>query len=211
MAGGPLSPEFWGLNPDWSSGTPGDGGAVRPFGSTYVPTNRDVSRLRQQQQAFSNEVDRLDAENRWMAIPALAPVAAVAAAEGAAALAARFAKPIPPGPLVFSRRDFPTGNHYAAKFGKEVHKAFKAHVESKLGWKGEQKVYNEDGSRYVIPDATGPVRNAVREGARYQLELKPDSPKGHQRARAAIKRYEAITNNKTRAVFYDPKTGQWRD
>lgn len=211
MRSGPLSPQFWGLNPDWSSGPPGDGGAVKPFGATYVPENRDVSDLRRQQQAFSHEVDKLDAENRWMAAPALAPAAVVAAAEGAGVLAARLSRPIPPGPLVLRRKDFPSGNHYAAKFGKEVHKAFKATINGKPGWKGEQRVYSQDGSRYVVPDAIGPLRNLPKQGTRFQLELKPDSPGGRQRAREAVARYKAITKNRTRAVFYDPKTGQWRD
>lgn len=211
MRFGPLSPQFWGLNSDWSSGIPGDGGAVRPFGSTYVPQNRDVSVLRRQQQAFSREVDELDAENRWMAVPALAPVAAVAAAEGAGALAARLSRPIPPGPLVLRRKDFPSGDHYAAKFGKEVHKAFKAYVESKPGWVGEQRVYRKDGPGYVIPDARGPERGLPRPQTHYQLELKPNTPSGQKAAQAATRRYNAFDGSRTRAVFYDPKTGQWRD
>lgn len=212
---GPLSPNFWGLNPDWSAGAPGDGGTVRPFGSTYVPANRDVADLRQQQEEFSREVDRLDAENRWMAVPALAPVVAVAAAEGLGALAAqyaaRFGRPIPPGPLVLTKKDFPKGNHWAAINGKKVHKAFNDFVRGKDGWLGEQRVYNKDKTRYVIPDARGPARNLPEPDTHYQLELKPDTPSGRKAARAAVKRYEDFTESKTRAVFYDPKTGQWRD
>ncbi|MDB5461251.1 MAG: hypothetical protein JWO72_2992 [Caulobacteraceae bacterium] len=42
-------------------------------------------------------------------------------------------------------------------------------------------------------------------GKRYYLELKPDTPSGRAAAARAVKRYQGLTDDKVRGVFYDPK------
>jgi hypothetical protein len=201
---GPLSPEFWGLNPLVRRNV--RRGRRQPtVGTQYVPQQRDLTDLRRQQQAFSKVLDRLDEENRWMAIPALAPVAAVAAGEGAVLLAARLARPLPGGPLVLTRRDFPTGGHYAARAGQRAHAALKARVQAKPGWIPEGRVPRQaPSSGYVRPDVQGPIRPS-RPDKRFQMELKPNTPSGQKAARAQVRRYFDETRRKTRAIFHDPE------
>jgi hypothetical protein len=47
--------------------------------------------------------------------------------------------------------------------------------------------------------------SAENPGKRYDLELKPNTPGGRAAAARAVKRYQRRTDNKERAVFYDPK------
>jgi hypothetical protein len=65
--------------------------AAVDYGQFPAPWRNDLEDLRRQQVAFRKTTEGLDRRNSWMAIPALAPVAAVVAAETAAMLAARAA------------------------------------------------------------------------------------------------------------------------
>lgn len=62
----------------------------------------------------------------------------------------------------------------------------------------------KDGRTYR-PDVAAPARNPEEPDARYQMELKPDTPTGRRAAKRVVKRYEQQTGNKTRPVYYDPK------
>jgi hypothetical protein len=127
-------------------------------------------------------------------------------AEIAGALAARYAAPAVAGGALVLRRAFDPrrgGDTLAAQAGRRAHQAFKAKVDAKPGWKAEQNIPTPNG--VVRPDARGPVRNAVKPDNRYQLELKPDTITGRRAGEKAVGRYTRETNNKTRAVYYDPK------
>ncbi len=63
----------------------------------------DLTEFRRHQEAFRQEVRRVGRENRWMAVPALAPVVVGLGLGGAGAMAARAAAAAPkPGPLVLT-------------------------------------------------------------------------------------------------------------
>ena len=66
----------------------------------------EMAKLRREQAAFKEVVREESRRNSWMAIPALAPAAAVLAAEGAGLLAARIAGPqVARAPLSFLERE----------------------------------------------------------------------------------------------------------
>lgn len=77
-------------------------GALR----TPAPSDQELAELRRQQAAFGDTTGKVDRQNSWLAIPALAPAAAVFGLEGAAALAGRAlgAEGIE-GPLNFVNRE----------------------------------------------------------------------------------------------------------
>ena len=54
-----------------------------------APSDRELAELRTQQAAFADATRKVDLQNSWLAIPALAPVAAAFGLEGAAAIAGR--------------------------------------------------------------------------------------------------------------------------
>ena len=84
-------------------------GQAGPTGATYgqlhAPPPTDLDELRRQQHAFKQAREELEGRNWWMAVPALAPAAAVLGLEGAAAIAARFAPGIPSAPLALRGRE----------------------------------------------------------------------------------------------------------
>ena len=87
-------------------------GQAGPTGATYgqrhAPPPTDLDELRRQQHAFKQAREELEGRNWWMAVPALAPAAAVLGLEGAAAIAARFAAAGAAGsqgPLVLLERE----------------------------------------------------------------------------------------------------------
>jgi len=59
------------------------------YGNLYAPPPDDLAELRRQQAEFARTTREIDKQNSWLAIPALAPVAAVFGLEGAAAIAGR--------------------------------------------------------------------------------------------------------------------------
>ena len=63
--------------------------ASASYGRLQAPPQGDIAELRRQQAQFAQTTRDLDRQNSWMAIPALAPAAAVIGLEGAGMLAAR--------------------------------------------------------------------------------------------------------------------------
>lgn len=58
---------------------------------------------------------------------------------------------------------------------------------------------------FLKPDASAPACNPVLPRERYQMELKPDTPSGRAAAARAVRKYEELTGNKTRAIYYKRK------
>jgi hypothetical protein len=162
---------------------------------------QSLEELRRQQAAFRKVREDLDRENWWMAIPALAPAAAVLSAEAAAAIAGRLAAPLAAGPLALTKRDpVPkVGDHWGTRKGRRAHKALEERLEQKEGWKYEPRY---PGAR---PDVGAPARNPAKPGERYLMELKPNTPSGQRAGAKQIKRYKEQTGNKGRVIYYDPK------
>lgn len=76
------------------------------YGSLYAPPPEDLADLRRQQAEFGEVRRKIDLQNSWMAVPALAPVVVPLLAEGAGFLAARVAaSPVRNAPLSFAERE----------------------------------------------------------------------------------------------------------
>lgn len=75
------------------------------YGQLRSPPRTDLDELRLQQETFRQTREKLDERNWWMAVPALAPGAAVLGLEGGAAIAARFAPALPTTPLLLRGRE----------------------------------------------------------------------------------------------------------
>lgn len=188
------------------SATPHPNGGTS-YGNLYAPPPDDLAELRRRQAEFERERRAISKENSWMAMPALAPAAAVLGLETGAAIAARFAPPvIARGPLVFTERMpyLRVGDNWATRAGRRAHAAFRARVEAKPGWEAERAVNARSGG-IVRPDARTPVRNPAKPDQRFEIDLKPDTPSGRRAGARAVKKYEAETGNKARAVYYNPK------
>jgi hypothetical protein len=167
------------------------------FGLLGPLPREDLTELRRQQVDFHNTVAALDRENSWLAVPALAPAAAVLGLQGAGLLAGRLlARQTASLPLNFLEREalIRGGNTYAARIGQMAHNALRDRLKQKPGWEYEQR--HAAGLSYVKPDVTTP-RNRL-------MELKPNTVSGRQAAEAAVKRYKALTKQRTRAIYYDP-------
>lgn len=170
----------------------------------------DLGELRRQQAAFQGERNAFDQKYGWMSAPALAPEMVFAGAEVVGALAAlraaRQGAPQAPKLLNFLNREpnLRNGDTYAAQLGRRAHLELKRKVDLKPGWDYEPPIRTPDG-RLLKPDVRGPVRNWGPKPKQYQMEMKPDTPSGRKAAAAAVRKYEAGTENKTRAIYYDPK------
>ena len=174
----------------------------------YRGSDADIAELRRQQAEFKKTERAISRDNAWMAIPALAPVAAVAGLEGAAYVAGRLAPVVArQAPLVLERADpyLRVGDNWATRAGRRAHAALKERVAQKPGWKSEPKVELEDG-RILRPDVRTPprVRAPGEEPQPFQMELKPNTPAGRAAGGRALKKYEA-TGVKTRVIYYNPK------
>ena len=185
----------------------GDGGGAR-YGNLHAPPPENLAELRRQQAALKRTTREISRQNSWMAIPALAPAAAVLGVEAAAALAARFAAPaVARAPLVLTERMpyLRVGDNWATRAGRRVHTALRQRVAQKPGWEPEPTVRLVDG-RLVRPDVRTParVRSAGREPEPFQMELKPNTPSGRRAGARALKKYQE-TGVKTRLIFYDQK------
>jgi len=168
---------------------------------------RAQEELRRQQAQFAQIRRELDLRNSWMAIPALAPAAAVLGVEAAAALAAGVTPALSAGALVLTKKMpyLRVGDFWGTRGGRLAHRDLAVRVRSKPGWKSEETIRTESG--VVRPDVTGPVRHwkPDKPGMRFQMELKPNTPSGRRAAAKAVEKYEKATGRKTRAIFYDPK------
>lgn len=82
-------------------------GAVAPLADRmYRGSDTDIADLRKQQAAFKKTERAISRDNAWMAVPALAPVVAVAGLEGAAYIAGRLAPAVArEAPLVLQGAD----------------------------------------------------------------------------------------------------------
>jgi hypothetical protein len=182
---------------------------VRPLADRmYRPPADDIAELRRQQAAFQKTKRSISDENAWMAVPALAPVAAVVGLEAAGALATRLApEVIKRAPFQFVARDpyLRVGDNWATRAGRRAHEALKQRVAQKPNWDPAPKAPTKDG-RLLRPDVGTPprVRKPGADPEPFHLELKPNTPSGRAAAVRALKKYEA-TGKKTRAIFYDPK------
>jgi hypothetical protein len=176
------------------------------YGNLYspAPTPDELDELRRQQAEFDQVARQIDIQNSWMAVPSLAPIAAVFGLETAAAVAARFApKVVPRGPLVFPKRDLRGGDFWATRIGREADKLYKEMARAKNGWTPEPRVRDPDG-KLLKPDLGTPPRTPDPKVRNY-IEVKPNTPSGRAAAARQIKKYEEATGRKVRALFYDPK------
>ena len=174
----------------------------------YRPSESDVAELRRQQAAFKKTERAISRENSWMAVPALAPAAAVFGLEAAGMVAARLAPAVAPYTPVVRENFLPylrVGDNWATRAGRRAHADLKMRVERKPNWESEPDVELPNG-RILRPDVRTPprVRVAGKDPVPYQMELKPNTPSGRRAALRAVKKYEA-TGVKTRPIYYDPK------
>lgn len=174
----------------------------------YQAPADEMAELCRQQAEFAKNQRVIDRENNWMAIPALAPAAAVLALEGGAALAARLAGPqIERAPLQFVKKDphLRVGDNWATRAGRRAHQALRERLEQKPGWDYEPNMTGS-GGRTLKPDVGAPVRNRnpLNPESRYQMELKPNTRSGRRAGARQAKRYQDETGNKTRPIYYNP-------
>lgn len=175
----------------------------------YRPDAASMAKLRAEQARFGDVKNKLERENAWLAVPALAPIAVVAGLELAALSAARAANAVvkrPPHDFTAREPLRRGGDSHAARRGRRFHAELRRRVEQKLDWESEPSVPHENGGT-VKPDLRTPARVRPKGGAprHYQMELKPDTPSGRKAAARALRKYKG-TGVKTRAIFYDPKS-----
>jgi hypothetical protein len=176
------------------------------YGALQAPPSGDMDDLRRQQVEFRNARDAASRQNRWMAAPALAPVALATGLALGAGLSARYAsrviptRPQPPPALRPTRG----GDSEAARLGRQIHRAMEARVNSKPGWQAE-KLIDIKGVR-IRPDIQAPPRATSKTDGGYIMELKPNTPSGRRAAQGSVERYQRLTQRKTRAIFYGPKS-----
>jgi hypothetical protein len=184
-------------------------GAVTPLAARmYRPPAEDVAELRRQQAEFKKIEHAISRENAWMAVPALAPAAAILGLEAAGMIAGRMAPAaIQRAPLQLVQRDphLRVGDNWATRAGRRAHAELRERVAQKPGWKSEPGVTTREG-RLLRPDVQTPprLRAPGKEPEPFQMELKPNTPSGHRAGARAVKKYEG-TGVKTRPIFYDPK------
>ena len=188
---------------------PAQRAAVAPLADRmYRGSDADIAELRRQQAEFKKAERAISRDNAWMAVPALAPVAAVMGLEGAAYIAGRLAPALAQrAPLMLERADpyLRVGDNWATRAGRRAHAALKERVAQKPGWDPEPTVRLDNG-RILRPDVRTPprVRTPGEPPKPFQMELKPNTPSGRAAAIRSVRKYEA-TNVKTRPIFYDAK------
>jgi hypothetical protein len=78
-------------------------------------------------------------------------------------------------------------------------------LKEEQGWAAEKAVQLKDGT-YIRPDSMTPVRTAVKTAQdvekRYYIGLKPDTPSGRLAGAREVRKYEKITGNKARIIYY---------
>ncbi|WP_394761825.1 hypothetical protein [Phenylobacterium sp.] len=172
-----------------------------------APSDQELAELRRQQAAFSDTTRKIDLQNSWFAVPALAP-AVVALGLGAAGEWATGEVAPTAGRAVanFVERDpyLRVGDNWATRAGRRGHAAFKERVAQKPGWEYEPKLARE-GQRPLKPDLGTPKRNPQFPDKRKYIELKPDSPSGRAAGARALKRYQEVTEDPVRLLFYSLK------
>lgn len=162
--------------------------------------------LRRQQAQFAQTRRELDVQNSWMAIPALAPAAAVMGLEGAAAIAARLAPAaVAQTPLLLTQRmpHLRVGDNWATRLGRRAHKFYEGMAREKPGWDPGPKLHRA-GQAPLKPDIGAPARGMNPDVRRY-IEVKPNTPSGRAAAARQIRKYKEWTEGEVRALFYDPE------
>ena len=174
---------------------------------SYVPSATKIAANQREQEEIAAARRDFDRRNGWLPAIAVAPFAAGLALDAGLALVSRIAtRPVKPPPLIFPEPAPPIrgGDTAAARAGRTAHANLRERVEAKPGWEYEPRYNSKDG-RLLKPDVGTPARNPANPKRRYILELKPNTESGRDAARSAVKRYKEGTENKTRAIFYDPK------
>lgn len=185
--------------------TPGPTAGTR-YGNLYAAPPDDLAELRRQQAEFERTRRAISRENSWMAVPVLAPAAAVLGLEAGAAIAARLApQVVARGPLVLTERMpyLRVGDNWATRAGRAADKFYKDMARAKPGWKPEPRIVGPDG-KLLKPDLGTPPRTPDPAVRKY-VEVKPNTPSGRAAAARQVKKYEEATRQKVRALFYDPK------
>lgn len=165
--------------------------AVAPLADRmYRGSDADIDELRRQQAEFTKTERAISRDNAWMAVPALAPVAAVMGLEGAAYVAGRLAPAaLQRAPLLLERADpyLRVGDNWATRAGRRAHAALGERVAQKPGWDSEPTV-KLDGGRILKPDVRTPprVRTPGEPPKPFQMELKPNTPSGRRAAAGAV-------------------------
>ena len=142
-----------------------------------------------------------------MAVPVLAPAAAVLGLEAGAAIAARLAAPVAArGPLVLTERMpyLRVGDNWATRAGRRAHKFYEEMADAKPGWDYEPKGIRGPDGKMLKPDLGAPPRTPDPAVRKY-VEVKPNTPSGRAAAARQVRKYEEATNQIVRALFYDPK------
>lgn len=180
---------------------------ARSTGGLRAPPPGHLAELRRQQSEFGKVRREISKENSWMAGVALAPAAAVLGLEAGAAVAARLAPQVVlRGPLVLSEQMpyLRVGHNWATRAGQRAHQAMKVRVKAKPGWEAEEAIVTERG--LIRPDVMALARSPAKPVARHLMELKPNTPSGRRAGARAAKRYSEATGNRTRVIYYDPKS-----
>jgi hypothetical protein len=167
-----------------------------------APLDGDIEALRRQQADFARERERLDIQNSWLAIPALAPAAVAAGLEAAALLAPQAI--LRAGPLALSGKvALPRGGEtFFTMVGRNAHRYLDDIGSAKRDWVMNQLRTGKSGAR-IKPDA-------VNERRRYVVELKPNTASGRAAGARQLKRYGDETGFKPRLKLYDPYDPRWR-
>jgi hypothetical protein len=175
------------------------------FGYQGEADEADLRELRRRQAEAHEREEAIDRENRWMLAPVIAPIGFVVANEILGSMAARAmaqrivaARGVPKRAFEPNRGE----NPYAAA-GRKAHEEFKQRVKAKEGWDADQSVPKQE--RVLRPDAQTPRRNPENDEERFNIELKPNTPRGRRAGAESKRRYERATKNRTRVIYYDPK------
>ena len=173
----------------------------------YRPEPDDIAELRRRQTEFTKTERAISRDNAWMAVPVLAPAAAVLGLEAAGMVAARLAPAAvarPPLQLVKPDPYLRVGDNWATRAGRRAHAALREQVAQKPGWEYEPKLARP-GQRPLKPDLGTPQRDPVNPARRKYIELKPDSPSGRAAGARALQRYQNATKDPVRLLFYNLK------
>lgn len=206
---GQASPSAYGVSRPATSVSAPAAGRMISFGGLRAPapTDGELTELRRKQAGFGDITRKIDLQNAWFAAPVLAASALPFLPEAAARWVIGEGAPEAGQAITnFVGRDryLRAGENYATKRGRQAHAWLEDRLASKPDWDYEPDVFRPD-ARPLRPDVGTPRRDPTDLNRRYYLELKPNTPTGRAAAGRAVKRYMDATNQKVRAIFYDPK------
>lgn len=172
-----------------------------------APSDQEMAELRRQQAAFADTTRKIDLQDSWFAVPALAPPL-VALGLGAAGewVTGEVAPAAGRAVANFVERDpyLRVGDNWATRAGRRAHAALKERLAQKEGWEYEPKLARP-GQRPLKPDLGTPKRDPQLPDKRMYGELKPDSPSGRAAGARALKKYQALTDDYIRLFLYNLK------